>query len=259
MNPICSTIEDNFSELFVFFADKGNLKVHIASRVSWVDSRPYCWPNFIFNTRFKEDSIGRDILEVVDSVRSGSAPPFWLVGPKTGDPDLGNRLHEQGMMLIDSWPGMACDLSEWQFQDTQKVPLQVKTVSTKKELKDWYGLVNRELFPKKKLDKNLFLSVLHEPRIRFYVGYRDATPVSTAMTFRSSRATGLYMIATSAIARGQGFGTAITANALQHAAEEGERLAILQSTKSGFGVYRRLGFKQLCRFDVYWMVGDAYR
>jgi len=259
MNSIAETIEDNFGELFKYFADKGNLKKHVGSKVSWVDSRPFCWPNFIFDARFIGKSVDRDIGDVVSHIRSGSAPPFWLIGPKIGVPDIGEKLREQGLMRVDSWPGMALDLGANELPEEPDGFLDVKIASTKRELADWHAVASRELFPRRKLDLRMLAKVDGGPNIHFFVGFFEGEVVSTAMSFYSSGAAGLYMIATSAAHRGRGFGRAITAAALRQARWDGQRVAILQSTKSGYGVYRRLGFEEYCHFDVFWMPGDEYR
>jgi predicted acetyltransferase len=48
--------------------------------------------------------------------------------------------------------------------------------------------------------------------------------------------------------RGRGFGRALTLAAMRAGAELGARIAVLQSTEMGHGVYRRLGFEPFGRY-----------
>lgn len=252
-------IEDNFNDLFVFLAEKCGLSRSFSKKISWVNSSPFCWPNFIFNARFETAALDNDVGEVVFNIQRKIAPPFWLVGSRAGTPELAERLQEHGLRLIDSWPGMALDLDRFDPPLRLDKSLQVKIAGNRNDLAEWHALAGQELFPRKKLDFNMLLTVLQEPCIKFFTAYHEGEPVSTAMAFYSAGVVGLYMIATSTKHRGRGFATAITAAALRHARGEGQRAAILQSTKPGLGVYQKLGFKEYCSFDVFWMLGDEYK
>jgi len=252
-------IEDNFNDLFVFMANKNGLKKSFSVKMSWVNSAPYCWPNIIFNNQFENSTLANDLKDMVASIKNKVAPPFCLIGPKNGISDLGDRLQEHGLRPIDSWPGMAVDLEKINSSIDDIKLFKIKIVDNKKDLFDWFTLVSKELFPKKKLDLNIFMNVLNESSIKFFIGYYKDEPVSTAMNFYSSGVVGTYMISTSLNHRSKGLGTAITAAALSIAKKDGYGIGILQSTQSGFGVYTRLGFKEYCHFDVYWMLGNEFR
>jgi GNAT superfamily N-acetyltransferase len=258
-NSLEFAIEDNFNDLFAALAEKCDLPHSFSEKVNWVNSSPFCWPNFIFGARFTRATLDRDLEEAVGGIKRRIAPPYWLVGPRNGVAELGDRLQEHGLRLVDSWPGMALDLDRIEAQTCENPSLQIKIAADQNDLADWHVLVSRELFPKKKLDFDMFFKVLQEPAFKYFIAYHNGAPVSTAMAFYSSGAVGLYMIATSAGQRGRGFGTAVTAAALRHARAEGQRIAILQSTQMGLSVYQKLGFKEHCSFDVFWMLGDEFK
>jgi ribosomal protein S18 acetylase RimI-like enzyme len=89
---------------------------------------------------------------------------------------------------------------------------------------------------------------------RRYVGFVAGRPLSTATLFvdpASPDVAGVYLVATVPDARGQGLGTALTLHVLQAARAGGHRLAVLQATRAGQDLYRRLGFTEHCTIGVY--------
>jgi ribosomal protein S18 acetylase RimI-like enzyme len=52
-------------------------------------------------------------------------------------------------------------------------------------------------------------------------------------------------------ARGRGIGRAVTVTAVSHAKRLGYRYAVLQASGEGEGVYRRIGFEEVCRISLW--------
>jgi ribosomal protein S18 acetylase RimI-like enzyme len=52
-------------------------------------------------------------------------------------------------------------------------------------------------------------------------------------------------------AQRQGIGSLMTAVPLREARSMGYRIGVLQSTKMGLNVYRRLGFQEYCTISIY--------
>ena len=52
-------------------------------------------------------------------------------------------------------------------------------------------------------------------------------------------------------ARGRGIGAAVTRASMRYARDVGATRAALQSSDSGFGVYRGLGFEERCVVSAY--------
>jgi predicted GNAT family acetyltransferase len=79
----------------------------------------------------------------------------------------------------------------------------------------------------------------------------DGKPVATSKLFCAGGVAGIYHIATLPDKRGRGYGTAMTLAAAHAGHKEGHHVGVLFATPAGYGVYRRLGFKEYCRLDVY--------
>lgn len=84
------------------------------------------------------------------------------------------------------------------------------------------------------------------PGHRMWVGEVGSTPVTTALSLPSGpESVGLFNVATPLERRGQGYGGAITAAVARAAFADGADFVWLQSSRSGHGVYQRLGFRDL--------------
>jgi len=89
-------IEDNFNNLIVFFAQENDLKHSFADKISWVNSAPYCWPNFIFNTFFEGKDIDENVNNIVADIKKESPRHFGWWGPTLVFPISKPSLREKG-------------------------------------------------------------------------------------------------------------------------------------------------------------------
>jgi len=79
--------------------------------------------------------------------------------------------------------------------------------------------------------------------VNAYIGEVEGKVVCTAMSYMTEGVVWIYDVGTLDEHRGRGYGGAITAHAIAHAASDGAQLAALQTSEDGFPVYRRLGFE----------------
>ena len=89
-----------------------------------------------------------------------------------------------------------------------------------------------------------------KPREDFYtryIAYQDGEAVGTSALLLHAGVVGIFAVATIPRARGRGIGTALTLAPLLDARRRGYRVGTLQSSRMGFPVYRRLGFREVCR------------
>jgi GNAT superfamily N-acetyltransferase len=92
--------------------------------------------------------------------------------------------------------------------------------------------------------------------VRYFLASEGDRPLATALLFLD--APGIYDVATPPQARGRGIGTAITSAALRAAREVGHTLGVLQASPMGYSVYRRMGFREHCRFHLYFGYHPAH-
>jgi ribosomal protein S18 acetylase RimI-like enzyme len=100
-------------------------------------------------------------------------------------------------------------------------------------------------------DRLISEQVLELPEVRCYAGWAEGVPVTTALAFAGPDHVGVYNVATPAAYRGRGYGAAVTGRAVADGLAAGAAFAYLQSSELGFGVYERLGFIEVERWEVW--------
>jgi len=85
----------------------------------------------------------------------------------------------------------------------------------------------------------------------FYVSRLDGERAASLMAFDHDGDCGIYMVGTVPAARRLGLATALTAHAVADARERGCTTVSLQATAMAEGIYARVGFRDLGRFDEY--------
>jgi ribosomal protein S18 acetylase RimI-like enzyme len=92
-------------------------------------------------------------------------------------------------------------------------------------------------------------ALLRLPGIRSYIGLVNGEPVATVMGVALGDFVAIFNVATPRAHRGQGYATALTARAVADGRRNGAEWAWLQSSPQGYGVYERLGFRTIERWD----------
>jgi ribosomal protein S18 acetylase RimI-like enzyme len=84
-----------------------------------------------------------------------------------------------------------------------------------------------------------------------YLGFLRGEAVASAALVLEGGVAGIYSVATEPSARHRGIGRAMTAHALREARRRGYRVGILQATGPGYSVYRKIGFEDVTKFELY--------
>src|SRR5690606_26345182 len=93
---------------------------------------------------------------------------------------------------------------------------------------------------------------------RHFFAVRDGRLVAATSLFTGAGGAGIYGVATTLAARGQGLASALVSHALHEARAAGYRIATLQSSEMGYHLYRRMGFQECCRISIYeWQPGPG--
>jgi ribosomal protein S18 acetylase RimI-like enzyme len=95
------------------------------------------------------------------------------------------------------------------------------------------------------------LNPSQHPQNELVVALKGEEPVASGLMFRGKDDLGLYWISVVPHYRNRGLGSWLTQELLRIGKEEGYRQAVLQSSPTAAGIYRRLGFKEVGNFQVY--------
>lgn len=231
--------------------------VHDEPELLWfVTSLPYQFVNGIARADFPPERFEKTFDEKLTQLTALRVPMAWLIGPSTQPAGLGNHLQKRGWTLDDAAPGMAVDLRTLDELLMLPSSLTIRFVNDETMLKTWLRtlIVGSEI-PEEGLALLLDAVAKHgykeDPDLRYYLGLFDDEPVATSLLYLAGGVANIYCVATLPQARGQGFGTALTLEALLDARKLGYRIGTLQSSPMGFNLYRRLGFREYGAFQVY--------
>jgi ribosomal protein S18 acetylase RimI-like enzyme len=212
--------------------------------------------NGVFHACLASRRIEQAIQETLAVCARWNVPLFWWVGSDTQPPDLGTHLEHSGFVHAGAAPGMALDLYSLP-QDMPWPPgFTSELVEDKETLRTWACVTAKGTqFPLPVQEALVALEcdvgLCPQLSLRRYIGYREGVPVATSELVLCSGVAGIYAVATLPEARRQGIGAAMTRIPVLHARAEGYRVGTLQSSEMGYSLYRRLGFRDVGKTDVY--------
>jgi GNAT superfamily N-acetyltransferase len=220
--------------------------------VNWVLSGitfPPC--NCAFNTELTPQNADAAIERFIARGQDRNLPLQWYIGPDTRPADMPQRLAAHGFTSNGDSTGMAIDLHN--MNETIPFPkgLEIIEVNDDKALQTWCEVLCTGFGTPPQAKPAMFQLFQTERRYqqpeKLYLAVLDGRPVSTSLYFLGEGVVGIYMVATLPEARQKGAAFAVTQHALKEGRKQGYRAGILQASKMGEPVYRRMGFKEYCR------------
>lgn len=259
---LVTAIEANLFEFYALFRHWPQAEIHDEPEMLWsITDIPFPMFNAILRAQLLPDRVDPAMEAAIARGRSRNVPMMWWTGPATQPVDLGTHLQAHGWVHDGDQPGMAVDLSSVRA-DRPAVPgLVIEPVFGAEHLRTW-GQTFADGFGMPDFVHAAFsdffssLGPDEHSRVRHYTGWLDGEPVSTSTLFLGAGVAGIYNVATLPHARRRGIGAAMTLKPLHEAREMGVRVGVLEAAKMGVGVYRRLGFQEVCRIGHYVWAGE---
>lgn len=233
---------------------------HVEGAQSWqhgaytafVCGRPYPPFNGVLGARRGELA---DLDAALDRVEASGLP--HLLRMRHGvDPAADARLVERGYRLLETDPAMVLVADD--VRAATEVPgLVVERVRGEDGLAAHLDVALGAFGgPRDLVEQVVTVGMIDDPAFRFYVGRVDGRAVTTGIGIRTADSVGIYTVGTPEAERGKGYGTAVTARAVADGLADGATWAYLMSSEIGYGVYERLGFRTVERWDL-WAGPDA--
>ncbi len=255
-SAVVAAIEDNMIAFWTNYGRiAGNQVFEDERLIGFISGLPHPLFNAVFRAQLRLSQIEPTINEMVEKFSAKNLPAFWWVGPSTLPSDLGNHLLKQSFERGGITPGMAIALNALPEKVSVPDDFEIRFVKDMPDLRLWTDiLVKANDVPElAELTWLLEASLNADFRasLRHYIGCLAGEPVTASTLYLDSGVAGIYSVATLQHARGKGLGAAITLQPLQDARAMGYKVGVLQASSMGHSVYKRLGFKDFCQFEIY--------
>ena len=253
-----TALEENLAAFLMHYAKAPGTYIHHDPSITWVFTgirEPFF--NAVVRTSLPPDHVDDAIDATLAPFVARRVPMLWWVTPSTRPTELGRKLEAHGLAYRGEGRGMAAGLRALPADGSTPPGFTVEEVTDVVTLLEWMR-ANEQAYDSSAgrmdaayaaIESSLGFGT-HQPYRRF-LGRLNGVPVATAALFLGARVAGLYAVACIGTARGLGIGTAISLAALREARTRGYRVAVLESSPSGFNVYSRLGFRECCRLGSY--------
>lgn len=241
-------------EWFAIHDGAPGVELHRDPDVTWKLENGVAWSNAATFPRFKPQSVGGRLDTILSRyAEHGRGVGFWVDAHATPE-DLGERLTELGFRCRKHFPGMACDLTGTQPIITTPDGITFASVTN-------YSLYEKYPHPvwgpittsirKHELSRLKYLTTTYPKTVFDFVALLEGRPVGAGTLHLGKWAAGVHDVGVLSSERGKGIGSALVADMLRFAKQHRGRHAVLLSTGMGESIYRRVGFREVCRV-AYW-------
>lgn len=212
--------------------------------------------NGVLYARLSPDGVETVVRQLQARIEAQGAPLLWWLNPLSTPANIGSLLERYGLQAAGEVPGMALDLNELDEEQNQLEHFEIRQVDSVELQKTWARVAGKGTgFPDAEVEAFSSLEAgLSDPQYRAqfrYIGYLEGDPVATSAMALGSGVAGIYAVATLPQARRKGIGRLMTVLPLLDARRQGYRTGVLQASPMGFPIYQKIGFRQVCNFNLY--------
>jgi ribosomal protein S18 acetylase RimI-like enzyme len=207
--------------------------------------------SFAFNLALDTNESPGDFLARAKAFFAERKPMFSLQLRAHADQSLIQYCKDNKVLLMSEAPGMALDEPVKGSKPPSEASLN--WVEDKRGVKDFKNVV-AEAFQDLGLSRGITESYFVEfervlnPYTVMVVAYLKGKPAGAAMAMLSHGIGGVYWVGTTKKARGMGLGEYCTREVSNAAFDLGARKVVLQASKFGEPVYRKIGYREITRY-----------
>lgn len=238
-------------------ASSPHIQIHDESDMVWITTDvPHSYLNRVYQAHLNQGEVDRKISDTLSYFTGRGRPLSWHVGPASSPTHLEEHLKAHGLLLSGDEVGMAVDLLNLDEEIALPSDLVIDRVDCMPKLQHWMSVVAVSFQYPEDVAQVLVHAFgqggfrEHLPW-RQYVAYLHGDPMGASRLFLGAGVAGLYALATVLKKRRKGIGTAMALVPLGEARRLGYRIGVLRGAEMVLGIYRRLGFREFCRFGIY--------
>jgi ribosomal protein S18 acetylase RimI-like enzyme len=257
-----SAIQANWEAYHYCLARSPNVELSIGRYLTWLlTDLPDYFMNLVVCNQLPSKGV-EDLVEgALAHFRSMNIKKLsWLAHEGLPFTEIYKALLARGLTFRESFATeMAADLSSLPEDLPTHPNLRMVSVVDGSALRQWIHVASIGFRISEKYEKvwyDFFADAIFDTRFQTYLALLDGKPVGTSQLFLSEGVAGIYNVTCIPEARGQGIGSAVTLTPLLKAREMGYRIGVLQASKQGYNVYRRLGFQDFGNLSVYLWEND---
>ena len=250
-------LEANMIAFYTAYGRAPGGTVHATSDVVWCYTGiPDPLFNGVFAVRSTVAGVTATIAQLTSTIAARGAPALWWIEPCAQPAQIGSLLEHHGLHVAGDVPGMAIDLSAIDSPPALPADMTIQAVHTADMQVLWArtaalgsGLASDAAEALVRVE-----ATLSDPQYRAqqrYLGFFQDRPIATAALVLDSGVAGIYAVATLPTARRKGIGRMMTLLALLEARQQGYRVGVLQASAMGYPLYKQMGFREVCRYQLY--------
>ena len=257
-----TTIKANWEAYHYCLGRSPNVELSLGRYLSWLmTDLPDFFMNLVVSTRVPSEGADELIESSLAHFRSMKIRKLsWLAHEGVPSTEMYKALLAHGLIFRESFATeMAVDLSSLPEDLPSHPDLRIVPVVDGCTLMQWIHVASIGFKISEKFEKvwyDFFVDAIFNSRFRTYLALLHGKPVGTSQLFLSEGVAGIYNVTCVPEARGQGIGSAVTLAPLLKARKMGYRIGILQASKQGYNVYRRLGFQDFGNLSLYLWEND---
>lgn len=207
-----------------------------------------------------EDEGAREIAGICADFNAAGRPAAWWTCDGLREQFVAPELEKHHFIEDETDVGMLADLASIP-QAVVPAGFEIRLVNSAEGVLEFGGLL-ASLTDAHTLAYYTAISRLDglgSGPMRLFLGFFQGRAVGTASLFLDGETGHIFDVSTSDALRGRGLGTAMMRAVLEYARDTGARRVGLQASEEGLGVYRRMGFEEVCVFRVYSNKGHIAR
>lgn len=237
-------ISENLYALYRATSGIANINICKIGSHEYVRNLNSAWPNMIFNTNLEKSITNDELQALAEEIKKNDLPKTLLLDERIITNDNLICLKQIGFMPVTQWINMTLPIFVNPDKGLAK-EFEIKVIDSENSfrLSEWVAIVKQVLFPKEKLDADIFKFGIDNNIFKLFIGYYNEIPVATTLLYLGENA-GIYMVATLQEFRKKGLAKAILNEVHSFASNLGYKNTILHSTNMGVKLYQSLGYEQ---------------